>query len=1311
MKPINTNNEGSTARFFNFLPVIPILLFFILAIILYFSGFNNSSVFDPPGLLSFLNFIFLFICPMFVGYLAAKGYMVSGSVSLLTLGCGVFSMAIGSLIAGFLLQATGPNAVITIHNISVCIAGIFHFAGVSLAFTSSPTELYPHKRKFKIVLLYAIIFAILVILTLGVLQNILPTFFIQGQGPTLLRQGILGIAFFSFFISGLLFIKLYRNFQSRFLYWYATALLLISIGLGSIFLQKSFGGPIGWLGRIAQYTGGLYLLIAVFRGAKEHKVLIMRFDRILESFFRNCFETLLKERTTQLAHANEQLKQEIDDHKRTVKALKDSDLTTRALLNATTESIFLIERDSTFIALNEVTAKKLGKQPEDLIGQCGYDFIPPELVESRKNRIEELIRKNKPVRFVDERSGIFFDNSLYPLHDFKGEINRIAVFARDITKQTQAETAHRKNEKKYRNVVENASEAITVTKGKMFKFVNPKMIEFTGYSEIELMSRPFMDLVHPDDRQLVKLNYLERQKTKNSVQYELRIITKDGVIKWFESKAVIIEWEDESATLNMLTDITHRKQAEEKLNVTLHQLNAVVSHVPVIISAVDLEGKYFLSEGKGLKKLGRKSEEMIGISVYDLYKDRPDILEYIQRTLKGESIQVEVEIADEIFDLSYEPITDHTNTVSGLVVVANIITKRKQVENELKFSAEKFERWKASSPIGIIQSNAKGGIKDINDTALTMLGYSKQDLLEGSLDWAKLTPAEFLHLDKKAMEEATDKGFWTPFEKEYFHKDGHRVPIIIGGAAFKDYDDEYIVFVLEITERKKAEEALRISEEKYRSMMEAMEDPVTISSHDYKIVYMNPAMIKRTGRDATGEPCFKALHDLGTKCPWCQHHKIQNGEHFTEELVSPKDKRAYHISHSPIFHKDESISTLTVYRDTTDFKKMQSQLMQSHKMEAIGTLAGGIAHDFNNILFPVLGHTEMLLEDIPEDSPFRPRLDQIFTSALRASELVKQILTFSRHNTDELSLMKIQPVIKEALKLIRSTIPATIEIKQYIRNDCGIIKADSTQIHQIIMNLAANAHHAMEDTGGELKINFKEIQLGNDDVITFDMMPGAYACLTIADTGTGMDKDRIKKIFDPFFTTKGKNKGTGMGLSVVLGIVTNMGGTIQVYSEPGEGTEFKIYFPIEKSSFEEQNIQIQTEKSVRGGTERILLVDDEEAIIEMEKPMLERLGYQVSLRTSSIEALETFRATPDRFDLVITDMAMPNMSGDKLSVELIKIRSDIPILLCTGFSEAMSEGKATSLGIKGFLLKPIVMKNFVQKIREMLDSNKTENTN
>ncbi|MCP4551812.1 MAG: response regulator, partial [Bacteroidetes bacterium] len=381
---------------------------------------------------------------------------------------------------------------------------------------------------------------------------------------------------------------------------------------------------------------------------------------------------------------------------------------------------------------------------------------------------------------------------------------------------------------------------------------------------------------------------------------------------------------------------------------------------------------------------------------------------------------------------------------------------------------------------------------------------------------------------------------------------------------------------------------------------------------------------------------------------------------------------------------------------------LNESLKQSQKMESIGTLAGGIAHDFNNILFPIIGYTEMLLEDIPNDSPFQESLNAIYTGALRAKDLVTQILTFSRQENREMKLLKISPIVEEALKLVRSTIPTTIKIIQDIRSDYSVIKADPTQIHQIVMNLTTNASHAMADSGGELRIGIKEVIIDRGKISTSAMKPGSYVCLFVGDTGLGMPQNVKDKIFDPFYTTKENGKGTGMGLSVVHGIVASLGGVIEVDSEYGVGTEFRVYLPIVETTQEQP---IKSKKKIAGGTEKILLVDDEKNILEMEKKMLERLGYQVTSCLDSFEALEIFRSHPSEFDIVITDMAMPRMAGDKLSSGLVQIRPDIPVLLCTGFSETMSEKKAAAMGIKGFLLKPIVMKDLAQKIRDVLDEN------
>lgn len=377
------------------------------------------------------------------------------------------------------------------------------------------------------------------------------------------------------------------------------------------------------------------------------------------------------------------------------------------------------------------------------------------------------------------------------------------------------------------------------------------------------------------------------------------------------------------------------------------------------------------------------------------------------------------------------------------------------------------------------------------------------------------------------------------------------------------------------------------------------------------------------------------------------------------------------------------------------------KLEQAQRMEAIGTLSGGIAHDFNNILFPILGYSEMLLEDAPADSSYRAGLNQIHSGSLRARDLVQQILTFARQGNSDMRLIQIQPIIKEALKLIRSTIPATIEIRQNISPDCSIVKADATQIHQIVMNLATNAYHAMEEDGGVLKVTLKEVDVKASKKPDIDMMPGPYACLTVADTGTGMRRELIKKIFEPFFTTKKENKGTGMGLSVVHGIVKKMNGSIQIQSEPGKGTEFNIYFPVEKNASEKDDNNSKQE--IPGGSEQILIVDDEENIINMEKRMLTRLGYNVTSFTNSVDALEAFTNDFEKFDVVITDLAMPQMAGHKLASEMLKIRPDIPIILNSGFNEKISPETAETIGIKVILMKPTTKKELAQAIRKALD--------
>jgi CheY-like chemotaxis protein len=344
----------------------------------------------------------------------------------------------------------------------------------------------------------------------------------------------------------------------------------------------------------------------------------------------------------------------------------------------------------------------------------------------------------------------------------------------------------------------------------------------------------------------------------------------------------------------------------------------------------------------------------------------------------------------------------------------------------------------------------------------------------------------------------------------------------------------------------------------------------------------------------------------------------------------------------------------------------------------------------------------MVLEDISEDSPLRFSIEEIYRASLRAKDLVKQILTFSHQAEQEKIPLKISPIVKEALKLLRASLPSTIEIRQNIEVKDSVVLADPTQIHQILMNLCTNAAHSMRDRGGVLEVSLVDVVLHSDDIDhPGDLDPGQYTKLTVSDTGHGIEPAIMERIFDPYFTTQEKGKGTGLGLSVVHGIVNTHGGHISVYSEPGKGARFDVFLPLFDSA--DIKAEIISLDKLAAGDEHILLVDDEKVVVDVVQQMLERLGYQVTVRTSSIEALEVFRASKDKFDLVITDLTMPNMTGDKLAGELMNIRPDIPIIICTGFSEKMSKERAEALGIKGLLMKPIVKSDLAKTVRELID--------
>jgi signal transduction histidine kinase/ActR/RegA family two-component response regulator len=441
-------------------------------------------------------------------------------------------------------------------------------------------------------------------------------------------------------------------------------------------------------------------------------------------------------------------------------------------------------------------------------------------------------------------------------------------------------------------------------------------------------------------------------------------------------------------------------------------------------------------------------------------------------------------------------------------------------------------------------------------------------------------------------------------------------------------------------------------------------------------------------------------------------NRLRQGKIWSGRIINKKkDGTLYEeeTTISPVQNaQGEIINYVAVKRDVTQEVALEAQLRQAQKMEAIGTLAGGIAHDFNNILTPIIINTEMALLDLTPDSELRQDLNQVLKAGRRAKELVRQILTFSRQKEEELKPLLLSPVIKEALQLIRSTLPSTIEIRSIVEAESAVILADLTRIHQILMNLCTNAAHAMANKRGLLEVRLVLKEFFNDSPVSYpELKAGRYVSLIVSDTGEGITPEIMDKIFDPFFTTRKLGEGTGLGLSVVHGIVKSHGGALSVKSKIGEGTSVEVLFPllIQATAQEENELT-----SLPTGQGHILFVDDEEDILISGKKMLERLGYTVEITNKSTEALKVFTREPDRYDLVITDQTMALMTGTDLARELLRIRPYLPIIVITGYSDSLTLEKVKKIGISEFVMKPLVTDQIAETIDRVMKRHKEQRT-
>ncbi|MFH1241354.1 MAG: PAS domain S-box protein [Pseudomonadota bacterium] len=758
------------------------------------------------------------------------------------------------------------------------------------------------------------------------------------------------------------------------------------------------------------------------------------------------------------------------------------------------------------------------------------------------------------------------------------------------------------------------------------------------------------------------------------------------------------------------------KGTEEKLRLEKKRLESLIEYSPLAIVSLD-ESHNIISCNRNFEEVfffkepeiqGRNLDEVIAREDY-----LEDAISYTKETLKGHTIHgsgKRYRKDGTLIDVEFFGVPVIVDgKVMGAYGIYRDISELVKTQAALREGEARYRSILEGIEEGYFEVDLAGNMTFFNEALCRLSGYSRGELM--GMNNREYTTKE----NARRMYDIFNKIYRTGrpaiiTDHEIIGKDGTTAVLEISATLMKDPAGEPIGFrgvVRDVTEKKRVEAELIRTKDFLQSIYDSSVDGITTTDLSGIVLHTSPMAKEILGYE---------LDDLiGKKVYHFYEHGIEDAKKIMRELTTKGELRSHEmrfinksgvlvdVSLSASLLRDEKgkvIGTLGIHRDITGRKKLQAQLQQAQKMEAIGTLAGGIAHDFNNILAAIIGYTELIGLRIKDEAKVRRYLQELRKAGNRAKDLTGQVLTFSRQSGEEEQPLYVSVILKEGLNLLRASLPSTIEIRQKIQVDSGKILANPTQVHQVLMNLCTNAAYAMREEGGVLEINLERIDVDSPTAALHpDLHPGPYVRLTVSDTGHGIPLENLERIFDPYFTTKEKGEGTGLGLSVVHGIVRSYGGAIEVNSEPGKGSTFQVYFP--RIELDVKEIP-RTVEPFPTGNERILFVDDEESLVEMGKEMLEHLGYSVVTKTSSIEALELLRKEPDVFDLLITDMTMPGMTGERLAKEVMKIRQDMPVILCSGFSDRIDRDKAKEIGIKRLTMKPLVMRDLAVIIRETL---------
>jgi len=1248
---------------------------------------------------------------------------------------------------------------------------------------------------------------------------------------------------------------------------------------------------------------------------------------------------------------------DITERKQAEEALRESKAILESLINATRETLLLVDTEGNILVANKTVAQRFGKTREELINVCHLDFFPPDLAASRKAQYDRAVGTGKPVYFRDQRNGRSYDHSIYPVFDAAGQVTRLAIFAMDITERELAEEALKESEKKYRQVVDNAHEIIIIAQDGFIKYANPRLFEIIGLQK-DVCTRPFIEFIYEEDRQIVIERHRARLRGENPPdQYQFRIFDKDGNLRWLQIVSTVIRCQERPATLNFIEDITNRKKSEMALREREAKLNSIFLAAPVGITivterifeeindsfctmvdytreellnknarmlyktddeynkvgqifyenvsgtevcmaethflrkdgtAIDVmlrgvpldpsdlsKGMTFaaldITEQKRVEKTIRESQERYhrlvetspdSIVMYDTNGDlitvnqktadlygvespeqflaevknvlcilsKEDYLKAVrslrETAVTGKSVTSEYSIICK--NGSELPVEINSSLVNGadgkpkaFISVVRDITERKQAEVALYESESKFRDLVEKSIAGvyIIQD---GIFQYVNTSAATMMGYETNEII-GKMtpmdttlpeDWPVVKESinkrlsgesDSSHYEFRIKRKNGDVKTIEVFSSRTVHKGKPAVigtmlditerkqsenriveseqalrailsasPIGIGrirdrifewvnesmchitGYSFEELigkntrflypeDEDYritgeilykegqfetrwmtrdgllkdiflqiaqtsstsfIVTASDITEIKKAQNDLSVSESRLRAIIDSAQDAIYIKDQAWCYIVANPAMGKLFGM-SPDEILGKRDADL---------FEEDSGNHIEEidkkvlagEIVMEQSERdiqgskhIFDMIKVPLYNKKSTIIGLCgIARDITERKNLEFQLAQSQKIEAIGTLAGGVAHDFNNIIGAIMGYASLLQLKMDHTDEKSNYVAQILSASEKAANLTQSLLAFSRKQLIRLKPVRINEVIEHIQKILARLLTEDIESRTELSNEDLAVLADEGQIDQVIMNLVTNARDAMP-RGGSLTITTSPFTIGDEFIRTRGFgKKGQYACISVADTGKGIDANIRAKIFEPFFTTKEVGKGTGLGLSLVYGIVKQHNGFIEVDSKITQGTTFHVYLPLTQDAAGTEGLNVSNLK-IAGGTETILVAEDNVELANVVKTVLSDNGYKVIMAKDGLEALSLFKE--NRIDLAILDVVMPKKNGWEVYEGLKEIDSHSKVLFVSGYTDDIIQEKGLTQEGIDLVLKPLSPNHLLGKVREILD--------